>query len=189
MIVCGLIFFSAEFHQRLLSYLPFNRSMAMDPTDGTYTYKHMQYITRALAIYVILQLVIPFRYVLYPDHLFWSEEGYRFSWRVMLMEKSGAAYFTVKDKATHQKMEVTNRVYLTPLQEKMMSTQPDMIVKYAHLLADEYKKKGMQDPEVYGEVYVSLNGQRSRLFIDSTVNLAAQHVGWHHNKWVLPYNR
>ena len=47
----------------------------------------------------------------------------------------------------------------------------------------------MQEPEVYGEVYVSLNGERSKLFIDTTVNLAQQKVGWQHYNWVLPYNR
>jgi hypothetical protein len=105
----------------------------------------------------------------------------------MLMEKSGVAYFTIRDRATGQQREVTNAVYLTPFQEKMMSTQPDMILKYAHFLAGEYRKQGMQDPEVYGEVYVALNGQRSRLFIDSTVNLAKQPLSWRHYSWVLPY--
>lgn len=187
MIVCGLIFFSPAFHERLLALLPFGKRW--EHTGGTYHYPALPSVQWLWGIYVVQQLLIPFRYALYPGHLFWTEEGYRFSWRVMLMEKSGAAYFTVKDTATNQRMEVTNAAYLTPLQEKMMSTQPDMIVKYAHHLASEFKKKGMEHPEVYAEVYVSLNGQRSRLFIDSTVDLAAQRIGWHHNTWVLPYNR
>ena len=33
-----------------------------------------------------IQLAFPFRYLLYPGNIFWTEEGYRFSWRVMLME-------------------------------------------------------------------------------------------------------
>ena len=46
----------------------------------------------------------------------------------------------------------------------------------------------MKNPEVYAEVYVSLNGERSHLFIDSNVNLAEQEPGWQHYNWVLPYN-
>ena len=84
---------------------------------------------------------------------------------------------------------MNNAEFLTPLQEKMMSTQPDMILKYAHFLAKEYKKRGLTDPEVYGEIYVALNGQRSRLFIDSTVNLAAEPLSWKHYQWVLPYKK
>jgi hypothetical protein len=146
-------------------------------------------VTKALVvIYVVIQLVVPMRFLLYPGHLFWHEEGYRFSWRVMLMEKSGAAYFTVRDPQTKQQVEVNNAAFLTPLQEKMMSTQPDMIVKYAHHLASAYKKQGMVAPEVYGDVYVALNGERSRPFIDSTVNLAAERTGWQHYTWILPYD-
>ena len=190
MIVCSLIFFSGSFHEKLLSALPFyKKADAVAATNNTYTFNNRQLINWTVGIYIFIQLLIPIRFLFYPGHLFWHEEGYRFSWRVMLMEKSGAAYFTVKDKATHQRYEVTNAAYLTALQEKMMSTQPDMIVKYAHYLAKEYKKKGMQNPEVYGEVYVSLNGERSKLFIDTTVNLAQQQVGWQHYNWVLPYNR
>ena len=103
------------------------------------------------------------------------------------MEKAGAAYFRVKEKSSGRRFEVSNSEFLTPLQEKMMSTQPDMIVKYAKYLADVYKKRGINDPEVTAEIYVTLNGARSRLFIDSTVNLAAKKIGWQHYDWVLPY--
>jgi hypothetical protein len=75
------------------------------------------------------------------------------------------------------------------LQEKMMSTQPDMILKYAHFLAKEYKNRGIQHPEVYGEIYVALNGERSRLFVDSSVNLAAEPLTWKHYNWILPYKK
>jgi hypothetical protein len=138
-----------------------------------------------LQIYVFLQLVIPLRSLLYPGHLFWNEEGYRFSWRVMLMEKAGSAYFSVKDK--DHSIEVNNAEFLTPLQEKMMCTQPDLILKYAHHLAGVYKTRGLVNPEVYAEIYVSLNGERSKLFIDTTRNLAAEPVSWKHYNWVLPY--
>lgn len=151
------------------------------------TVQYPRFIPYALLIYAVIQILIPLRFLLYPGHLFWHEEGYRFSWRVMLMEKAGAAYFRVTEKESGRRFEVTNAEFLTPLQEKMMSTQPDMIVKYAKYLAEVYRKRGVRDPEVTAEIYVTLNGERSRLFIDSTVNLAAQNTGWQHYNWVLPY--
>jgi hypothetical protein len=188
MIAASLIFFSGQFHERLLSRLPFYKNMAQAPVKlRTYHFRWSRPMMLAVALYTLLQLLIPLRFLAYPDRLFWTEEGYRFSWRVMLMEKSGAAYFTVKDSTARYGYAVNNREFLTPLQEKMMSTQPDMILKYAHHLAREYKKRGVQHPEVYGEVYVSLNGERSRLFIDSSVNLAQQQQGWRHYNWILPY--
>jgi hypothetical protein len=159
----------------------------IEARDALPTIKYPRFIPYALLIYAVIQVLIPLRFLMYPGHLFWHEEGYRFSWRVMLMEKAGAAYFRVKEKDTGRRFEVSNSEFLTPLQEKMMSTQPDMIVKYAKYLADVYRKRGIKDPEVTAEVYVTLNGARSTLFIDSTVNLAAQNAGWQHYNWVLPY--
>lgn len=191
MIVCSLVFFSGSFHEKLLSFLPFYKKPHNDVSlvNSPYRFNYNKPLMAAMALYIFLQVIIPLRFLLYPGHLFWHEEGYRFSWRVMLMEKSGTAYFTVKDRSAAYAVEVNNAAYLTPLQEKMMSTQPDMILKYAHFLAGEYKRQGIPNPEVYGEIYVALNGERSRLFIDSTVNLAAEPVSWKHYKWVLPYKK
>ena len=50
-----------------------------------------------LAGLIGLQLLVPLRFALYPGDLFWTEQGYRFSWRVMLMEKAGYAQFSVLD--------------------------------------------------------------------------------------------
>ncbi|RPD41166.1 HTTM domain-containing protein [Chitinophaga barathri] len=186
MMTASLLFFSADFHERLLGYLP-GYSPKKRTGDKVYNYSGQQIFLAAFGIYVILQVIIPLRFLLYPGHLFWHEEGYRFSWRVMLMEKAGTAYFTVKDQAHREVYTVNNAEFLTPLQEKMMSTQPDLILKYAHYLASEYGKRGVNHPEVYGEIYVALNGQRSRLFVDTLVNLAAQPLGWGHYQWVLPY--
>jgi hypothetical protein len=204
MMVSSLIFFSGRFHEKLLSFIrpPLappvgGKTVSFPPHQGGkggpeparcfYRFRYKKSMYTAIVIYIFLQLVIPLRFLLYPDHLFWSEEGYRFSWRVMLMEKAGAAYFTVKDNSDSRSFVVNNAEFLTPMQEKMMSTQPDMILKYAHFLAGKYEQKGVKDPKVYAEVYVALNGERSRLFIDSTVNLAAERLSWKHYDWILPY--
>lgn len=186
MIAGSLIFFSSDFHLRLLSYLPFFKKKQ---TGKAYTYLPYanKLILAVLCIHFIFQVLLPFRYLLYPDKLFWTEEGFRFSWRVMLMEKSGNTFFYVKEPATGKTFEVNNREFLTPLQDKMMSTQPDMILQYAHYLAKVFATRGIQQPEVYVESYVALNGRRSALYIDPAVNLAAQPYSWRHYQWILPY--
>ena len=140
-----------------------------------------------LGLYFLLQVVTPFRFLLYPGDLLWTEEGYRFSWRVMLMEKGGTTFFFVKNPDTGRKFEVNNRSFLTAYQERMMETQPDMMLQYAHILAHYYKEHGVARPAVTVQSYVTLNGSGSRLFVDSTVNLAAQEESWWgHKEWVLP---
>jgi len=135
----------------------------------------------------LIQLLIPFRYILYPGELFWSEEGYRFSWRVMLMEKAGYAQFTVKDH-TGKRVIVNNTDFLTPLQEKMMSAQPDMILHYAHILRDHYANLGYSNPQVYIDSYVALNGRRGKVLINPTTDLAKEQESFKPKTWILPLN-
>lgn len=190
MICVTLVFFSAAFHQRLIDRIRglFGKAKVAEPVKAWRLNPSAQKaMFRMLGVYFFFQLILPFRYLLYPGSLLWTEEGYRFSWRVMLMEKGGTAFFYVKDPATGGRSEIDNSRYLTPMQELMMETQPDMILQYAHFLAETYKKKGVKDPIVTVESYVTLNGSGSRLFIDSTVNLAKEYESFQSKKWILPF--
>lgn len=140
-----------------------------------------------LFLFFAIQLALPYRYLLYPDNLFWTEQGYRFSWRVMLMEKNGYAMFKVTDPETGREWDIHNPHYLTPQQEKMMSTQPDLILQFAHILDREFRSIGVADPVVTADVLVSLNGRRSRPFIDPTVDLSRIKDSWRHKDWILPF--
>jgi hypothetical protein len=140
-----------------------------------------------LLLLFAVQLLLPYRYLLYPDNLFWTEQGYRFSWRVMLMEKNGYAMFKVTDPDTGRVWDIHNPHYLTPQQEKMMSTQPDLILQFAHILDREFRSIGVADPVVTANVLVSLNGRRSRPFIDPTVDLSRIKDSWKHKEWIMPF--
>ncbi|MCX6141337.1 MAG: HTTM domain-containing protein [Candidatus Kapabacteria bacterium] len=139
----------------------------------------------ALIFFFIFQILLPLRYMLYPGELMWTEEGYRFSWRVMLMEKTGVATFTVEDRTSGRKGVVDNALFLNALQERQMSTQPDMILQYAHFLHDHYASAGMHDPLVTAEVWVTLNGAPSALLVDPARDLSREELGLHRNEWVL----
>jgi len=194
MIFTTVIFFSEEYHlkfirrlQHILSIRPLQHMELPISYNPPVARRTILYCI--LGLYVSLQLVLPFRYLLYPGALFWTEEGYRFSWRVMLMEKSGTSFFYVKDHATGRRGEVNNAKYLTPLQEKMMSTQPDMILQYAHYLKDVYTKKGIKDPIITTECYVTLNGSGSMLYVDSTIDLSKEKESLLSKKWILPFHQ
>jgi hypothetical protein len=188
MIISSFAFFSSGYHQKLLGFFS-GASHVISANTYHYPTVTRMLLPGMIGLYFLLQAIIPLRFLAYPGHLFWYEEGYRFSWRVMLMEKSGNTFFTVKEPSTGKTYEVDNSQYLTPLQDKMMSTQPDMILRYAHHLANIYTKRGLKSPAVYAECYVALNGERSRLYIDTTVNLAAQRLSWKHYNWVLPFTK
>lgn len=190
MMATALIFFSPGFHENIVSsigkkiHAPANFVAPAKPLSRSRS--GSKALPAAFALLMLLQIVVPFRYVLYPGELFWTEEGYRFSWRVMLMEKAGYAQFRVKGKEGKQVI-VDNRRFLTPLQEKMMSTQPDMILQYAHILRDYYAARGFVSPEVYVDSYVALNGRLGRPLIDPRTNLARQEDSFEHKPWILPF--
>jgi hypothetical protein len=104
------------------------------------------------------------------------------------MEKAGNATFYVSDSKTGRENEIMNCDYLTKNQEKMMATQPDMILQYAHYLKQEHIKLGFENPKVRVESYVTLNGSGSRPFIDSSVDLTKQEEGFRSKDWILPFN-
>jgi hypothetical protein len=190
MISATLIFFSGDFHRHLLDKISvfFTRKPVNNAERHLVIRRSVSTaLLWVLGVHFLLQALIPLRFLLYPGTLFWTEEGYRFSWRVMLMEKSGTTWFYIKDPATGRKFQVNNGKFLTPYQERMMETQPDMMLQYAHILAKEYKERGIANPEVTVESYVTLNGHGSRLFIDSTRNLASEKETWFgHKNWILP---
>ncbi|MBX3225662.1 MAG: HTTM domain-containing protein [Labilithrix sp.] len=126
------------------------------------------------AAYAAFQFLYPLRSHLYPGNVLWTEEGYRFSWRVMLIEKAGLAELTAHDPVSGAKREVRARDYLTPLQVKMMSTQPDLVASFARTIADEAERRGERRPRVTADVFVTLNGRPSARLLDPEVDLAAE---------------
>ena len=190
MIVSALIFFDAGLHHRILAKLSRLFRISKERFDNglKLTIRHQAKTLGFLAVFFVLQLVLPFRHYLYPGELFWTEEGYRFSWRVMLMEKAGYANFKVVDKQSGKRFYVDNSDFLTAFQEKQMATQPDFILEYAHHLKSHFESQGHQNIGVYVESYVALNGRRSRPYIDPEVDLTEHKESFKHKNWILPFN-
>lgn len=191
MIVTALLFFSAEFHEgvvrQLGNWLSLPKSFLQPHAVYAYPLGIHRVLSGAFLLFFIFQLLLPFRYWLYPGELFWTEEGYRFSWRVMLMEKAGYAQFTVKDD-TGKRVVVNNTEFLTTLQEKMMSTQPDMLLQYAHHLRDQFAQRGFRQPQVYVDSYVALNGRMGKSLVNPTTDLAKEQDSLAPKTWITPFD-
>ena len=188
MIVSALIFFDASLHERILAFI---RRLFGWKKEGNMNNENLHAKTPSwklslLALFFCLELLLPWRYLLYPGELFWTEEGFRFSWRVMLMEKAGYANFRIIDRTNGETFYVNNSDFLTSFQEKQMSFQPDFILEYAHYLRDHFAEQG-KDVEVYVDSYVALNGRKSERYIDPSVNLAKQSESLKPKQWILPF--
>ncbi len=189
MICLTTIFFSEKFHIWLINFLRQLLKLNMLPvTESVYQPDTLQVklLKWLMVVHFSVQLALPFRYLFYDENLFWTEQGFRFSWRVMLMEKAGTAFFYVRDKHSGKEIEISNCDFLTPMQEKMMATQPDMLIQYAHLLKKEYEKNGLKDAEVLAESYVTLNGKPSALIVDKSTVLSHEVDNFKPKRWILP---
>ncbi len=190
MILAVLIFFSGDFHERCIKIMRDILSRFKIGHKDRYTEPsalsiHRSYRYVAVGI-LMVQLLVPLRGLAYPGNIFWTEQGYRFSWRVMLMEKTGYANFKVVDGETGKFFYVQNEDFLTAFQQKEMSTQADFIIEYAHILRDHFANQGHQNIEIYVESYASLNGRPSQPFIDPTIDLTKVQNSLRHRTFVIP---
>ncbi len=194
MIFSTLIFFDANFHNKIISFLKriinsvFKIKTRSLHSINQYSFKAKPIIITTISVFFIIQLVFPFRYALYPNELFWTEEGYRFSWRVMLMEKMGNTSFKIVDAKTGNYFYVNNADFLTPFQEKQMSFQPDFILEYAHFLGDHFKSQGHKNIQVFVDSYVALNGRLSQPYINPEIDLYKEKESFKPKNWILPFN-
>lgn len=195
MIGATLMFFSPQWHQNFLWTLarfiqPSQLHIINSFKDKFYKPSNIQkqFFKIALPVFFTFQIIFPWRFLLYPGNMYWTEQGYRFGWRVMLMEKAATATFYITDSKTGRKGEVFNSDFLNSHQEKQMAMQPDMILQYAHFLGNYYQKQGIQNPKVTAEIYVTLNAQPSKLYIDSTLNLMNVKDSWENKNWIKKYD-
>ena len=186
MITSSIIFLEPETHKKLLNkcFTLFKKFFKKISIVEVYNYKRPKITQIVLIFFFIIQLVFPFRYFLYPGELFWNEQGYRFSWRVMLIEKKGFTEFKIVDRETSNSFYVLNENFLTEFQVRQMSFQPDFILEFAHYIGEYYNNNGYSDVEVYAESYVTLNGRTSKLFVDPNVDLMKEKRGFSNKKWI-----
>jgi vitamin K-dependent gamma-carboxylase len=139
-----------------------------------------------LVSYALLHIVVPMRYLAYGGNVLWHEQGMRFSWRVMVREKNGSILYVVSSPRTGKVWHVRPTQYLTRLQEREASGQPDLILQLAHRVRDEYGSLGHGPVEVRAQALVSLNGRRAQPLIDPTVDLAKISAGLGRAGWISP---
>jgi hypothetical protein len=177
MVMLTPLFFTAQSHEKWQAKL-----ISLNGTN-TSVLRSKLFITKYLfLLFFGLNLFFPVRFMLYPGSLFWTEQGYRFSWRVMLMEKSGYGSFWLSSPASDRKWNVDPADYLMPHQEKQLYTQPDFILQFARYLKEQHPQ--FSDLEVRANIFVTLNGENSVSFINPSVNLLAENDGWHHKTWI-----
>ncbi len=142
-------------------------------------------LVAAVGAFCLFQFVMPLRHWLYPGTVLWHEQGMRFSWRVMLREKSGALDYRVVRNDGNMEI-VSPYAYLTDQQYREMAAQPDMILFLAHHIRDDYNARGLGPVRVYADSVVSLNARAGSRLIDPAVDLAQVEDDLSRADWIMP---
>lgn len=180
MSLCALAFFPTVLWAKRLRQLKLITHTKLIETQS------LQYTTfrkSVLLVVLALHILLPWRYLLYPGNVMWHEQGFRFSWRVMLMEKNGYTELSVVTD-NQQVFLIENSAYLTPQQEKMMGTQPDMILEFSEIIASDFEKKGFTQFKIVADSWVSLNGRKPFRMIQNNVDLRLQKNGFASKNWI-----
>src|SRR5262245_12850952 len=141
-------------------------------------------IVALLAVGLIIQVLVPLRRHLYAGNFLWTEEGYLFSWDMIVSTKSGRADFEVRDRESGKTWVVSPGRYLSPPQAKMMMRRPSLLLDFSHFLASEWRKQGYEDVEVRARSLISLNNRTPQWLVDPEVDLASQRMTLRHSPWI-----
>lgn len=174
-IALTLMFFESNWCRQYLEawfpkYSPKNENK--DKSENIGGKKLPSWAMISIVLYCTLQLLIPLRHHLYPNNVAWTEQGHRFSWRMMLRHKKAIAHFKGIDTKTGKTWTVHPINYLSQKQVRKMKVHPDMILQFAHFLEGEYQKNGMDSIFISANIQLSLNGRPNKPYVKADKNLA-----------------
>lgn len=144
-------------------------------------------IKGALVLFALIMLFVPFRHHLFKGNVAWTEEGHRYSWRMMLRQKRAYGEFNVKNLKTNEVTRIQLNEHLTKRQKRKLLTHPDMILQFSHYLRDTYEAEYGNDVAVFTNLKANLNGRKYQVYIDPEVNLAKEEWNFfEHKEWIMP---
>lgn len=189
MVLSALVFFPPDWPRDLLRRVGLERWLPVKPTHPD-AHRASRLTTRLVlcagVLYALIQVAVPLRFVAYGGNVLWHEQGMRFSFRVMAREKNGSVTFLVKNKRSGRILHVSPRRYLSPLQEREMSSQPDLILALAHHIGRDFESRGEGPVEVRADALVSLNGRPAARLIAPDVDLTQVEDGLAPATFILP---
>lgn len=189
MVFAVLVFFDADWPRRLLQALKLRKMAScahrVVSSQMVWQARHTIGLT-AVLVFCAVQVVMPLRQWAYPGTVLWHEQGMRFSWRVMLREKSGSLQYRAVTGEDRQVLIVSPHEYLTEQQYREMAGQPDMILQLAHHIRDEFIELGLAPVEIYADSLVSLNGRLAQHMIEPDVDLAKVSATFARAEWITP---
>jgi vitamin K-dependent gamma-carboxylase len=118
------------------------RFWARNTTKQSTSVRASKWVIWGVGIYLMIQITVPLRHLLFDGNVNWTEEGHRFSWHMKLRSKSSKIKFTaISPDVEDIAIDLSN--HLTTRQRKKIKTKPDMILQFVHYLEADMAKYGI----------------------------------------------
>ncbi len=168
-----------------------NTLALQDNTDSTLPSSWIRWIFLVfIFIWLGFHILFPLRHLLYPGNPSWTEEGHRFAWQMKLRDKESKAEFFVRDPKSGKEWIIYPEKFLLRHQARKMVNHPDMILQFAHYIAETWSKNvHTENLEVYSYVCSSLNGRHAQLLIDPNRDLTKVNCNLKHADWIIPLHQ
>lgn len=131
------------------------------------------------AFWLVTQLLIPIRHVFYPGWVDWNDAGTRFSWRMMLAQRTCPVFRLVISDPQKQKVLIPDLDFVLNSRKVPfynLCVDGDLILQTAHQVRDYYARAGLvaKDAEIRAHIIRSLNYRKPSPMVEPTFDLGKQ---------------
>ena len=156
-------------------------------TEGKASPKGSPWILGLVLLYTSLQVLIPFRHLLYKRELQWTHEGSNFSWRMMADHHETNGSITIEDPRTGE-VYIHSPENLLNGRQLIMVNNPYLLFQYVQYLKQYLKQQtSIKDPIIKADIQMSVNGRPFHPLYDPTCNLAeVDYSPFRDLRWIVP---
>uniref|UniRef100_A0A8C2CU25 Vitamin K-dependent gamma-carboxylase n=1 Tax=Cyprinus carpio TaxID=7962 RepID=A0A8C2CU25_CYPCA len=155
---------------------------APKPTTPSFKHKFRAIFT---ILYIMEQFFLPYSHFITQGYNNWTNGLYGYSWDMMVHARS------------HQHVKITYRDgvtgdvgYLNPgvfTQSRRWKDHGDMLKQYATCLSENLPQFNISDPEIYFDIWVSINDRFQQRIFDPRVDIVkADWSPFRPNSWLMP---
>lgn len=138
-----------------------------------------------MAVYFVVQILMPLRHYAYPGDVNWTTEGDLWSWRMLLVDARHKTVFTLESKQTGAQCRLDPLQYIDEAHWDKLGYRPDMMAQFGHYVADSYWQRKHERVAVHAYSAVSVNGHPFAALVSPQTDLASVKRSLH-NDWILP---
>ncbi|XP_061656107.1 vitamin K-dependent gamma-carboxylase [Phyllopteryx taeniolatus] len=136
-------------------------------------------------VYILEQFFLPYSHFITKGYNNWTNGLYGYSWDMMVHSRSHQHV-----KITYKDVKTGEVGYLNPgvfTQSRRWKDHGDMLKQYATCLSDLLPRYNISEPEIYFDIWVSINERFQQRIFDPRVDIVrADWSPFRANRWLMP---